>query len=96
MNTKIGLASMVLVGAIGLSGVALAKSANTPQEKTDRCTKLEHEFDTAKKDHVSPARLESAQKQRADGAALCAKGNEAGGVKALKTALADIGFKKSK
>ena len=70
MNTKIGLASMVLVGAIGLSGVALAKTTNTPNEKTDRCMKLEHEFDTAKKDHVTPALLASAQKQRDQGAAL--------------------------
>ena len=90
MKTRIAITALVLIGAIGLAGSALAET-KTAGKKSDACMKLEHEFDAAKKEHVSATKLKHAKEQRTHGAALCSDGKTADGVKALKLALKDIG-----
>lgn len=56
-----------------------------------QCTALEKQFDAASKANIAPDKLKKAQNQRAHGADLCAQGKASSGVKALKSALKDIG-----
>ena len=79
------LAFVVLCSAAFAADAATATAA--------QCTALEKQYDSAAKDKVTPDKLKKSQTQRAHGADLCAQGKLDSGVKALKTALKDIGIK---
>ena len=76
--------------------VALCSSAfaaNAATATAAQCTALEKQYDSASKDKVNPDTLKKSQTQRTHGADLCAQGKVESGVKALKSALKDIGVK---
>ena len=76
-----------------LCSAAFAADAATTTATAAQCTALEKQYDGAAKDKVNPDKLKKSQTQRAHGADLCAQGKLDSGVKALKTALKDIGVK---
>ena len=82
----------VLAAVVSSGGSAFADTTHPPAT-AEQCTALEKQFDAASKDKVSADKLKKAQSQRSHGADLCAQGKLDAGVKALKTALKDIGVK---
>ena len=94
MKASFSLAAMILIGTLGLSGSALAQTKAPPKE-LDECTALQQEFDAARKNRASATQFKHAREQRMLGENLCSKGMTADGVKALKSALQDIGISKN-
>ena len=82
----------ILALVVVLSSAAVADTTHPPAT-ANQCTALEKQYDAASKDKVNPDKLKKAQSQRSHGADLCAQGKLDAGVKALKTALKDIGVK---
>jgi transaldolase len=76
-----------------LSSAAVADTTTHPPATAEQCTALEKQYDAASKDKVNADKLKKAQSQRSHGADLCAQGKLDAGVKALKTALKDVGVK---
>ncbi len=83
---RIALPAIAFVALCSAAYVADAATATAEQ-----CTALEKQYDSASKNKVNPDKLKKSQTQRAHGADLCAQGKVESGVKALKTALKDIG-----
>lgn len=81
--------SVLSTPAFAADSPAKPKVASTANE----CSSLEHRFDHALKANITAPRLKRAHEQRAEGAELCARGQTAEGVAALKLALRDIGQK---
>ena len=89
---KVSLSAIVFALACGSAFAADTTTKSTSTEATAaQCTALENQYDAANKTGIAPDKLKKAQNQRAHGADLCGQGKTASGVKALKSALKDIG-----
>ena len=84
--------SLPAIAFAALCSAAFEANADT-HATAAQCSALAKQYDTASKDKVNPDKLKKSQTQRAHGADLCAQGKIEGGVKALKSALKDIGVK---
>ena len=89
--TSLGLILVLACGPAFAADNTTAPRPTASSVTAADCSSLEKQFDTAKKDQVAPDKLKAAEKQRAHGASLCMKGETAEGMRALKSALADIG-----
>jgi hypothetical protein len=79
--------------ALGLLAACLLVSGHAvAQQVSADCARLAKRYDDADKTDVSAARLKRAREARATGGDLCESGRGAGGVRALKQALAYIGI----
>ena len=58
-----------------------------------RCTELQHQFDSAIQSHRSAAMAPEAKMMRNDGGKLCAQGQHAAGAAKIEEALKDLGVK---
>jgi len=85
--------SITVLAAAVLSGGSVLAATTHPPATAEQCTALEKQYDAASTAKVSADKLKKAQSQRSHGADLCAQGKLDAGVKALKTALKDIGVK---
>jgi hypothetical protein len=81
------------IAFVVLCSAAVAADAATTTATAAQCTALEKQYDGATKDKVNPDKLKKSESHRAHGADLCAQGKLDTGVKALKSALKDIGAK---
>jgi hypothetical protein len=59
----------------------------------ETCASLSKKYDEADKSNVPPEKLKAAERSRRHARGLCATGNIAAGMRALKQALAQIGVK---
>jgi hypothetical protein len=80
------------IAFVALCNAAFAADPDT-HATAEQCAALAKQYDIASKDKVNPDKLKKSQTQRAHGADLCAQGKLDSGVKALKSALKDIGLK---
>jgi hypothetical protein len=89
---KVSLTAIVLafLGGSAFAADTATKPA-TANATAAQCTALEKQYDAASKANIAPNKLKKAQNQRAHGADLCAQGKTSSGVKALTSALKDIG-----
>jgi hypothetical protein len=89
---KVSLSAIVFAVLCGSAFAADTATKPTSADATAaQCTALEKQFDAASKANIAPDKLKKAQNQRAHGADLCAQGKTESGIKALKSALKDIG-----
>jgi hypothetical protein len=85
--------SLTALAFVVLCGPVFAAETATTAASAAQCTALEKQYDAASKDKVAADKLKKAQSQRTKGGDLCAQGKTSSGVKALKSALKDIGVK---
>ena len=88
---KVSLSAIVFAVLCGSAFAADTTKSTSADATAAQCTALEKQFDAANKAGIAPDKLKKAQNQRAHGADLCAMGKTTSGVKALKSALKDIG-----
>jgi hypothetical protein len=88
---KVSLSAIVLAVLCGSAFAADTATQPASADAAAQCTALEKQYDAANKASIAPDKLKKAQNQRAHGADLCAQGKTANGIKALKSALKDIG-----
>ncbi|NJN52280.1 MAG: hypothetical protein HC809_11460 [Gammaproteobacteria bacterium] len=82
---------MVTLAALTLGGFAHADG-----NKTDKCRRLQLQYDNADKSYIAAKTLSKADQNRKSGGDLCAKGKREAGIEDLKAALTKIGIKPAK
>jgi hypothetical protein len=78
---------LLLATLLGCAGTFAAAQEAAPET----CASLSKKYDEADKSNVAPAKLQAAERSRRHGRGLCATGNAAAGMRALRQALALIG-----
>ena len=82
---------LAAVAALTVGGVAHAD-----KDKTDKCQRLQVQYDKAEKSHIAAKTLAKANENRRSGGDLCSKGKREQGIEDLKNALQKIGVKPAK
>lgn len=90
MNRILVVAAALI--ALTAGGIAHAEGG----AKTDKCRRLQVQYDNADKSYFSAKVLSKANEHRQKGGDLCAKGKREMGIEELKTALQKLDIKPAK
>jgi hypothetical protein len=85
---------LVLVAA--LAALTMGGLAHADAGKTDKCRRLQLQYDNADKSYLAAKVLRAAAEHRQKGGDLCNKGKREAGIEELKLALQKVGIKPAK